>query len=81
MKITITGKAHKKGTSRKTGNLYDFYELHYNGPAPGVAGLAALTMTADPGTIDFDGLVVPGDYNVEFGPRGRIWSVEPVSGK
>jgi len=43
MKITVIGKAHLQGTSKKTGNPYNFIQLHYNGPARNVVGLAAMT--------------------------------------
>lgn len=31
MKIKLIGKAHLKGTSKKTGNPSDFIQVHYNG--------------------------------------------------
>ena len=34
MKIKVVGKAHLQGTSKKTGNSYDFIQIHYPDPAP-----------------------------------------------
>ncbi len=81
MKIKVIGKAHLKGTSKKTGNPYDFIQLHYNGPARGVVGLAAKTFSLDPSIFRFDSIVVPGDYIVEFDNRGYPVEFSPVSNK
>mgnify|MGYP001040558305 CR=1 FL=1 len=48
MRIKVIGKAHLKGTSKRTGNPYDFIQIHYNGPAFGVEGVAACTLSLDP---------------------------------
>ncbi len=48
MKIHVVGKLHLKGTSKKTGNPYDFIQVHYLGKAPGMEGNAALTLNLDP---------------------------------
>lgn len=42
MKIKVNGKAHRVGTSKKTGNPYDFIQLHFTAPDRGVDGLASL---------------------------------------
>jgi len=81
MKINVIGKAHLQGTSKKTGNPYNFIQLHYNGPARNVVGLAAMTLSLDPSMIPFDSIVVPGDYNVEFDNRGYPVEFAPVPGK
>ena len=81
MKIKVIGKAHLKGTSKRTGNSYDFIQVHYNGPAQGVVGTAALTVNLDPTKINFDSIMVPGDYNVEFDQRGYPVEFAPVPGK
>lgn len=38
MKIHVVGKAHLKGTSKKTQKPYDFLQLHYLGLARGRPG-------------------------------------------
>ena len=48
MRIKVIGKAHLKGTSKRTGNPYDFIQIHYNGAAFGVEGVAACTLSLDP---------------------------------
>lgn len=70
MKIYVVGKAHLKGTSKKNNNPYDFIQLHYLGPARGVEGKAALTLSLDPSQYPYDRITVPGDYNVDFDNRG-----------
>ena len=81
MKIRAIGKAHLRGTSKRTGKAYDFIQLHYNGPARGVVGTAALTANLDPSLANFDSIVVPGDYTLEFDNRGYPVEFAPVSGK
>ncbi len=44
MRITVIGKQHLKGVSKKTNNSYDFIQLYYNAPAQRVEGVAAKTM-------------------------------------
>jgi len=81
MKIRVIGKAHLQGTSKRTGNPYDFIQLHYNGPARNVEGLAAMTLSLDPSMVHFDSIMVPGDYNVEFDQRGYPVEFAPVPSK
>lgn len=81
MKIRVIGKAHLKGTSKRTGKPYDFIQAHYNGPARDVTGLAALTVNLDPAMVDFNSIIVPGDYNVEFDQRGYPVVFQSVPGK
>ncbi len=81
MKINVIGKAHLHGTSKRTGAPYNFIQVHYNGPARGVVGLAAMTLSLDPSKVEFDSIVVPGDYNVEFDNRGYPVEFGPVPGK
>ena len=79
MIIKVIGKAHLKGTSKKTGNPYDFIQVHYNGRARGVEGQAALTLSLDPVDFPFADVIVGGDYNVEFDNRGYIVEFLPVT--
>ncbi len=79
MKIKVIGKAHLEGTSKRTGNKYNFNQVHYNGKARGVDGLAALTMSLDPNDYPIDGIIVGGEYNVEFDNRGYIQDFSPAS--
>lgn len=81
MTIKVIGKAHLQGVSRKTGNPYDFIQVHYNGLARGVVGHAALTVSLDPSVVDYDAIKVPGDYNLEFDNRGYPVAFAPASGK
>ena len=47
MRIKVIGKARLSGTSKKTGKPYDFVQIHYNGKARGVDGLAAITLSLE----------------------------------
>ena len=79
MKIKVIGKAHLQGTSKKTGNPYDFIQVHYNGKARGVEGVAALTLSLDPRDYPFADVIVGGEYNVECDNRGYIVEFLPVT--
>ena len=79
MKSKVSGKAHRDGTSLRTGNDYNFNQVHYNGPDNGVQGMAALTINLDPAIIPFDDICIGAEYNVEYGPRGRVVSFVPVT--
>lgn len=81
MKINVIGKAHLQGTSKRTGKPYDFIQLHYNGPARGVDGMAAMTLSLDPSMFPYSSIVIPGAYNVEFDQRGYPVEFAPVPGK
>lgn len=48
MRIKVYGKAHLEGVAKKTGNPYNFNQVHYLGKARGVEGLAAQTLALDP---------------------------------
>lgn len=61
MKIKVVGKAHLQGTSKKTGNPYDFIQVHYLGRAPGVIGDAALTLNLDPNMHPYEKIAIPSD--------------------
>ena len=65
MKIKAIGKAHREGTSKKTGAAYDFLQVHYNGPDRGVEGL-------DPSLIPYADIKLNAEYEVDFGPRGYV---------
>ncbi len=80
MKIKVIGKAHLEGTSKRTGNDYNFNQVHYNAPARGVEGVAAKTLSLDPGTFPYGSIQVGGEYNVEFDERGYVIAFEPVKG-
>ena len=79
MKIKVIGKAHLKGTSKKTGNPYDFIQVHYNGPARGVEGLAALPANLDPALYPFSVLVTGCESILEFDNRGYPVTFLPVT--
>lgn len=70
MKVNACGKAHLEGTSKRTGKPCNFNQVHHLSPARGMDGLAAQTLTLDPGLHPLDSIAVNGEYNVEFDNRG-----------
>lgn len=78
MKITVIGKAHLKGVSKKTGNPYDFVQLHYNGKARGVEGTAALQVNVDPQLFPYDKIKLGAEYELDFDNRGYLVAFEEV---
>lgn len=79
MKIKVIGKVHMEGKSKRTGNEYNFNQVHYIGFARGVEGQAALTVNLDPGILPYASIQVGADYNVEFDNRGYCVAFDLVS--
>ena len=80
MKIKVIGKAHLEGTSKRTGNSYNFHRIYYNAPARGVEGVAAKDLTLEPYQVSYASIQVGGEYQVEFDERGGVVSFEAVKG-
>lgn len=78
MKIRVVGKAHLEGTSKRTGNTYNFNQIHYLGRAPKVIGDAALTLSLDPAMYPYEKITIPGDYFVDFDGKGYVVDFGPV---
>lgn len=78
MKIKVIGKKHWKGTSKKTGNDYDFTAVFYIGSDDGVIGQCGLDISVDPAVCPFNSIDVNREYDVEFGPRGRVVAFAPA---
>ena len=78
MKIKVIGKAHFEGTSKKSGNAYNFNQIHYIGKSRGVEGDAALTLSLDPVAYPMASIKVGGMYDVDFDQRGYVVSFAPV---
>lgn len=81
MRIKVLGKAHLEGTSKKTGRDYNFNQIHYNAPARGVEGVAAKTLSLDPGQVPYSSIIVGEDYMVEFDERGYPLCFELIQPK
>ena len=47
MIIKVLGKAHREGVAKKSGNPYNFNEVHFLGKSFGVEGQAAMTANLD----------------------------------
>lgn len=78
MKVKIIGKQHLNGTSRKTGNPYDFSVVHFNCTQSGVEGLSATTVNLGREIIAYNDIRVGEDYDLEFGVHGIIVGFTPV---
>lgn len=77
MKVTIFGKVRRKGTSKKTGNSYDFIELHMAVPKRGIIGEGAERKIVDGAFCDFDKLAL-GGYEADFDTEGNLLSLKPL---
>lgn len=77
MKIKVYGKVHLSGTSRKTGNKYDFIQLHCLVPQRGVDGEAAKVISVSPDIVNYDSIIVGKTCNVEVDFDGRVVSCVP----
>lgn len=78
MKITVQGKQHLEGISKKTKNPYNFNQIHYLAPARGVEGLAAKTLGLDPALFPLSNIHVGKEYIIEFDDMGYPVVFEPV---
>ena len=81
MKIKIYGKVHLSGTSKKSGNKYDFIQLHTLVSQRGVEGSAARVITVSPSVINYDAIIVGKDIDVEVDFDGRVVSARPADSK
>lgn len=70
MIINVVGKERFRGTSKKTGNPYDFINIYYIGAARGVEGYRSESLMLDPKEFDYDVIRVGSDYQVDFDRRG-----------
>lgn len=79
MEIKVIGKQHMEGTSKKTGQPYNFNAIHYNAPARGVEGVAAKTVNLDPSLFPFSDVIIGAEYDLQFDERGYCVSFLPVT--
>lgn len=77
MKIKVYGKVHLSGTSKKTGNKYDFIQLHCLVPQRGVEGEAAKVISISPDIVNYDSIIVGKSCSVEVDFDGRVLSCIP----
>lgn len=81
MTITVLGKAHMEGTSKRTGKPYNLNQIHYLGKSPYVEGQSCETLFLDAYDYPYDTIRVNSKYNVEFNRRGYVVGFTPVSDK
>ena len=78
MRIKVYGKAHLEGIAKKSGNPYNFNQVHYLGKACGVEGQAAQTLALDPFDYPIERIEVGREYDVEFDNRGYVVGFTPA---
>lgn len=81
MKMVVLGVAHRSGTSKKTGNSYDFYEVSATskGTYQNEVGFMARTFLTD-GNMVKNLSSYPCLCDVSFGFNGRCEGVSLLSG-
>lgn len=79
MRIKVYGKAHLEGVAKKTGNPYNFNQVHYLGKARNVEGQAALTLALDPLFYPIDEIEIGREYNVDFDNHGYVVEFTPCT--
>lgn len=72
MKIKVIGKQHMQGTSKKTGNPYDFIAVHYIDRLQNGVGERGEQISLDPAFYPFEDIQVGKEYDVVFGRYGRV---------
>lgn len=78
MKIKVIGKQHMQGTSKKTGNPYDFLAVHYIDKINGGVGERGEQISLDPAFYDYNQIEIGKEYDVTFGRYGRVDGFVPV---
>lgn len=78
MILKVEGIAHMKGVSKKTGNSYDFYTIHFLSKLRNVNGLAAMTKNISTDVTGIDRVIVGQHYNVETDLNGKVISITPA---
>jgi len=76
MKVTVIGKDHISGTSKKTGKPYDLNVVHITSKRNGVDGLAADQIMLDPKTYPLEGIQLGKAYNLDRDGRGFVCGFE-----
>lgn len=71
MKVTVVGKEHKEGISKKTGNPYNSNLVHVTYPISGVEGQMVDTVWLDAVSYPLRSIEIGADYNYESF-RGRV---------
>lgn len=78
MIIKVLGKAHREGVAKKSGNPYNFNEVHFLGKSFGVEGQAAMTANLDGFAYPYDKIIVGQEYVMERDHRGFVVEFSPV---
>lgn len=79
MIIQYIGQIRLSGTSRKTGNPYDFVQFHYVKDDPSFTGRATATKNLTPSRVKgLNDLVPDMYYEVECDDSGNFLSFRPV---
>ncbi len=81
MIIKVIGKRHFKGTSRRTGNDYDFNSVFFLGKVDNGEGQRGDSVNLDPAMFPYEDIAIGGLYDIEYGPYGRVVDFRRASEK
>lgn len=80
MIVTIVGRSHMEGTSKKTNKPYNLNQIHYLGTSRNVDGQAAETAFLSDTEYPYYDIRVGGKYNLEFDRNGYVIGFDAVDG-
>ena len=79
MKVTVVGKRHLSGTSRKNGNPFNNSVVYVTCPMSGVDGLSVDSLWLDAVQYPIDSIKVGSVYDVDRDSRGYIVGFSPAA--
>ena len=79
MKVTVVGKRHLSGTSRKTGNPFNNSVVYVTCPQSGVDDLTVDSLWLDANQYPIDTIKIGSTYDVDRDARGYIVGFAPVN--
>lgn len=77
MIVQFVGYVRRSGVSKKSGNDYDFVEIHFIKDNPSFTGRETATKTVRP-SFPYDKLVPNMHYDFSFDDRGNLSSAVPA---
>ena len=78
MKVKVIGKEKRAGTSRKTGNPFNFTMAHVIYPKTGVEGQSCETVWLPGEQYPLNTIQVGADYNIDRDSNGYLVAFEKV---
>lgn len=78
-RVKVVGKQHMKGTSKKTGEVYDFFVLHILGKSTRVDGQTCDAVNIRPADSPYADAVIGSEYNLEYDKNGYLLDFSPIT--